>query len=80
MACVPASSESLESLRRLEREAGERGDRCLALLLTGVELYVRLGREVELLDMMRSHAEQIGESVRGTPTAEELRRLFERTE
>ena len=78
MACRPASQESLESLRRLQRDAAARGDECLSLLLAGVELYVRVGREFELLELMRQSAEEMRESVINTPTAEELTRLFER--
>ena len=78
MACKPASQESLESLRRLQHSAAARGDQCLALLLAGVELYVRVGREVELLELMRQSAEEMRDSVINTPTAEDLARLFER--
>jgi hypothetical protein len=78
MACRPTSKESLEELRNLHHEAGERGDDCFALLLAGVELYVRSGHELELLEMMRSRAEDMREAVENTPSADELRRLFER--
>jgi hypothetical protein len=77
MACRPTSKESLEELRKLHREAEARGDDCFALLLAGVELYVRSGHELELLEIMRSRAEDMREAVANTPSAEELRRLFE---
>jgi hypothetical protein len=61
----------------LQRDAAERGDQWLALLLAGVDLYVRAGREMELLETMRQHAEDLREAVENTPTADELRRLYE---
>lgn len=70
----------MEALSDLQRQADERGDHCLAVLLAGVDLYVRLGEEMELLELMRSHADEIRESVEGTPTAKDLRKLFEATE
>jgi hypothetical protein len=77
MSCRPATPESLDSLRELQQAAAQRGDRCLATLLAGVELYVRAGREMELLDLMRRNAEEMRDAVAGTPTADELRRLYE---
>jgi hypothetical protein len=77
MACKPASRESLDALERLRREASERGDDCLAVVLAGVDLYVRVGREFELLEIMRRGAEEMRDAVENTPTAQELRRLFE---
>ena len=74
----PTSPESLEAIRRLRHEVEERGDRRLALLLSGVELYAVLGREFELLEIMRSFAHEMQESVLGTPTARELEELFNR--
>jgi hypothetical protein len=78
MACNPPHPESLAALRRLRREVDERGDDCLALLLAGIDLYVSVGREWELLETMRSFAHEAEEMVRDTPTAAELRRLYER--
>ena len=66
----------MNALRRLQEEAAGRGDECLATLLAGVDLYVRMGREVELLESMRSHAEALREAVLQTPSAQDLRRLF----
>jgi hypothetical protein len=77
MSCLPTSPESLEGVRELQRAAAERGDVCLALLLAGVDLYVRAGREVELLESMRQHADEMREAVENTPSADDLRRLFE---
>jgi hypothetical protein len=68
----------LESIRRLREEVEERGDRRLALLLAGVELYATLGREFELLEIMRAFAHEMHEAVQGTPTAHELEELFNR--
>jgi hypothetical protein len=74
----PTSLESLESIRRLRHEVEERGDRRLALLLAGVELYATLGREFELLETMRAFAQEMHQAVQGTPTARELEELFNR--
>jgi len=77
MACRPASQESLEALRRLQVEAAGRDDDCLSLLLAGVELYIRAGRDFELLEHMRTSAEDLRDAIENTPSAEDLRRLFE---
>jgi hypothetical protein len=77
MACRPPSENSIAALGRLQRQAAERGEQCLALLLAGVDLYVRVGREFELLELMRQAAEEMREAVQNTPTAQELRKLFE---
>jgi len=74
----PTNPESLELLHRLRHEVMERGDERLALLLAGVELYALLGREYELLEVMRNFAHEIHEAVEGTPTAKELEQLFNR--
>ncbi len=78
MSWRPTNPESLELLRRLRNELVERGDEHLALLLAGVELYATLGREYELLDIMRVFAHEMHEAVQGTPTAIELDELFNR--
>jgi hypothetical protein len=62
----------------LRHEVEERGDRRLALVLAGVELYATLGREFELLETMRAFAHEMHEAVQGTPTARELEELFNR--
>jgi hypothetical protein len=74
----PTSPESLELLRQVRREIADRGDSRLALLLAGVELYAVLGREFDLLDIMRSFAHDMHQAVDGTPTVRELEELFER--
>ena len=78
MACQPAHPESIEGLRRLQREVKQRGDDCLAMLLAGVDVYAAVGREWELLEVMRKFAHDADEMVRNTPTANELKRLYER--
>jgi hypothetical protein len=78
MACQPPHPESIEGLRRLQREAKQRGDDCLAMLLAGVDLYAAVGREWELLEVMRKFAHDADEMVRNTPTANELKSLYER--
>jgi hypothetical protein len=79
MGCAPPSPESLNGLQRLRQQASERGDECLALLLGGVELYVSIGREWELLETMRQFAHDAEDMVRNTPSASELKRLYEAT-
>jgi hypothetical protein len=74
----PSSEDSIELLRRLRRQVAERGDQRLALLLAGVELYAVLGREFELLEIMRTFAHDMHEAVEGTPSIKELEELFNR--
>jgi hypothetical protein len=80
MVCKPPHPESIAGVRRLHKEVKERGDECLALLLAGVELYTAVGREWELLEVMRKFAHEAEEMVRNTPTAAELKKLYERTD
>ena len=80
MACQPPHPESLTGLRRLQQEAQERGDECLAMLLAGVDLYASVGREWELLEIMRKFAHDAEEMVQNTPSAAELKKLYERTD
>ena len=68
----------MEDLRRFRQKASGRGDECLAMLLAGVELYVSVGREWELLETMRQFAHDAEEMVRNTPSASELRRFTKR--
>jgi hypothetical protein len=74
----PTNPESLELLRKVRHEIAEYGDHRLALLLAGVELYAVLGREFDLLDIMRSFAHDMQQAVEDTPTVRELEQLFER--
>ena len=76
MACNPSHPESLEALRRLRDEVQTRGDECLAVLLSGIDAFVRAGREMELLDAMRHMGAEMADAVAGTPTAVELERLY----
>ena len=78
MSWRPTSPESLELLRQVRREIAERGDGRLALLLAGVELYAVLGREFDLLEVMRSFAHDMHQAVEGTPSARQLEQLFQR--
>ena len=50
------------------------------MLLGGVDLYVSVGREWELLEVMRRFAHDAQDMVRNTPTADELQRLYDREE
>ena len=76
MHCSPISQESRRELLELRNRAHARGDDCLAILLTGVDLYVSIGKEVELLEMMRDYAERMREVIEKTPSAEELEQLY----
>ena len=78
MVCQPPHSESIEGLRRLQREVKQRGDDCLAMLLAGIDVYAAVGREWELLEVMRKFAHDAEEMVRNTPSAAELKKLYER--
>lgn len=78
MACTPAHPESIAGLRRLHEEVKERGDECLAMLLAGVDMYTAVGREWELLEIMREFAHQAEEMVSKTPSAAELKELYDR--
>jgi len=48
------------------------------MLLAGVDVYAAVGREWELLEVMRNFAHEAEEMVRNTPSASELKRLYER--
>ncbi len=78
MVCDPPHPDSVEALRRLRKEVSRRGDECLALLLAGVDVYVSVGREWELLEIMRNFARDAEDMVRNTPSAAELKKLYER--
>jgi hypothetical protein len=78
MSWRPTSPESLELLRQARREVAARGDGRLALLLAGLELYALLGREFDLLEIMRSFAHDMQLAVDGTPTVRDLEELFDR--
>jgi hypothetical protein len=80
MACQPPHPDSIASLHRLRQEVSDRGDDCLAMLLGGVDLYVSVGREWELLEAMRRFAHEAEDMVNQTPTAAELKDLFDRQE
>ena len=80
MVCHPPNSESLTGLRRLQQEVKHRGDDCLAMLLAGIDVYTSVGRELELLEIMRKFAHDAEEMVRNTPSAAELKRLYERSD
>ena len=73
----PVSPESLEALRQLRQQVNAHGDESLAVILGGVELYISLGREFELIEHMKAFAEQMRESVENTPSAADLKRLYE---
>lgn len=78
MSWNPVTPESHAALRRLRDETRAAGDETFTVLLTGLDLYLALGREYELLEHMRHFAESMRESVENTPTAAELKRLYEK--
>ena len=78
MVCQPPHPDSVNSLRKLREEVSGRGDECLALLLAGIDVYTSIGREWELLEIMRKFAHESEEMVRSTPSADDLRKLYER--
>jgi len=80
MTCQPPHPDSIAGLRRLLEEVKERGDDCLAMLLAGVDLYAAVGREWDLLETMRQFAHEAEDMVRNTPSAAELKKLYEREE
>jgi hypothetical protein len=80
MACQPPHPDSILGLRELQREVNERGDECLAMLLAGIDLYTAVGREWELLEIMRKFAHDAEDMVRNTPSVAELKKLYERND
>ncbi len=78
MVCQPPHPNSLIALRRLREQVQKQGDECLALLLGGVEVYVTVGREMELLEVMRKFAHDARDMVQNTPSAADLKALYER--
>jgi hypothetical protein len=48
------------------------------MLLAGVDVYTAVGREWELLEIMREFAHDAEEMVNNTPSAAELKNLHER--
>jgi hypothetical protein len=78
MTCKPPHPDSVASLRRLQEEVKDRGDECLGMLLAGIDMYTAVGREWELLEIMRKFAHDSEEMVRNTPSVAELRKLYER--
>jgi hypothetical protein len=78
MVCHPPHPDSIDGLRRLQVDVRQRGDDCLAMLLAGLEMYAAVGREWELLEVMRNFAHDAEEMVRNTPSAVELKKLYER--
>jgi hypothetical protein len=74
----PTSPETLAALRQLIQHAREAGDETMAVLLAGIELYATLGREYELLETMKRFAEDMREAVENTPSAAQLKELYER--
>ena len=77
MTCGPVSETSLQDLGRLITQVRSRGEECLAVLLEGVEMFVSLGRELELLEIMSEFEREIRPAVEGTPSVTELKRLYD---
>ena len=78
MSCHPPHADSIRELHELRERVHDRGDNCLSLLLAGIEVYVSIGREWDLLEVMREFAHLAEEMVRNTPSAADLRELYER--
>lgn len=76
MPCPPISEDSRHELLQLRDRAHRRGENCLTLLLSGVDLYLSIGKEIELLEMMRDYAENMREAIQNTPSAKELEELY----
>ncbi len=74
------SQESIRDLRKLISSARTRGDESLSVLLEGVSLYVSLGREIDLLSVMREFEREMRPALEGTPSVEELERLYNRVD
>ena len=74
----PASTETLKALQTAAETAERNGDRVIALVLAGVRMYAELGREYELLNVMRQFASDMEQAVNNTPTADQLRALYAR--
>jgi hypothetical protein len=72
------NDQRLQDLEDLIAKARERGDEYFAVLLEGVRMYVSLGREIDLLEAMRDFEREVRPAVEGTPTADELHRLYNR--
>jgi hypothetical protein len=72
----PVSEESRRDLGRLVVDVRLRGDECLAVLLEGIQMFVSLGSEVELLEMMSEFEREIRPAVERTPSVLELERLY----
>jgi len=68
--------DSHSALQRLREEARASNDDTFLVLLSGLDLYIALGREFELLEHMRHFAEEMRESVENTPSAADLERLY----
>ena len=77
MLCQPPHPDSLADLRRLRDEIKRRGDDGLAVLLSGVDMYVSMGREWELLEVMQKFVRDYVEILRNTPSAADLQRLYD---
>ncbi len=45
-------------------------------MLAGVDLYLSLGREFELIEVMKKFADEMKGPVENTPTPEDLQRLY----
>jgi hypothetical protein len=74
--CHPISYQSRHELLQLRQRCHERGDDCVAILLTGVDLYISIEKEFEPLEMMRDYADHMREAIEKTPSASELEELY----
>lgn len=70
------TADSHAALRNLKAEAQKSGDETFQVLLSGLDLYIALGREYELIESMRHFADEVRDSVENTPTSADLERLY----
>jgi hypothetical protein len=70
------TADSHAALRSLREQARRSGDETFQVLLSGLDLYIALGREYELIELMRHFAEAVRESVENTPSSADLERLY----
>lgn len=72
----PVNPELIAALRKLRNDAFNAGENTLGVMLAGVDLYLSLGREFELIEVMKKFADEMKGPVENTPSAEDLERLY----
>lgn len=72
----PVNPDLIAALRKLRNDAFNAGENTLGVMLAGVDLYLSLGREFELIEVMKKFADEMKGPVENTPSAEDLERLY----